>query len=235
MDAQGRTTAVLAVPSSKTGTGREVIDFNPGDVGIFLSRISGALPEAIRVVGSVIVNQNYDISQPASIGSRSSFGGNLELGIPLSLGIQAGCFVDTGMIADTTGDGRQDVRIDQELLNKANWGRLHVDVDNGLPLDVKLKLRFLDRAKRPLFDLPQASADTISVYAGILSGGDVQMPTLSQIRFDLTPAEIRRFNEVNLVALAVTLNTPAAGVVNFRSTDRIRVRVWIELSEQVNP
>lgn len=234
-DRTGKITAVLPVPSSKVGTGTEPIDFVESDVGAFLSQISGALPDSIRVVGSVILNQNYDISTPSSIGRNSSFGGQLDFGIPLSLGILGGALTDTATISDTTGDGVKDARIDQAVLDQSNWARLHIDIDNGLPIDVKLKMGFMDLMKRQLFDLPQGAGDSITVQAGLMSGGDVVAPATARVVLELGPAEIRRFNEAQLVACGLAFGTPGGGVANFRTTDRIGLRVWLELSEQVKP
>jgi hypothetical protein len=199
-DRLGRTTAVLPVPSNKMGTGTEVIDFVQSDVGAFLSQIAGDLPDSIRVVGSVILNQNYDTGTPACVGRTSSFGGDLDFGIPLSLGITGGMVCDTATVSDTTGDGVKDSRVDQKLLDQSNWARLHIDVDNGLPLEVKLKLGFLDLTKHRLFDIPQASGDSITVLGGLVSGGDVQSATTSHIVLELQPSEIRQINAAQLVS-----------------------------------
>jgi hypothetical protein len=231
---QGQRIATLPVPSKSGGTGREIIDFSPQDVGAFLSQISGALPDSIRVVGSVILNQNYDLSQPIGLGRNSSFGGSLDFGIPMNLAIQNGSLVDTTTVADTTGDGQSDSRIDSKTLDNARTGRLHVEFENGLPLEARLKVRFLNRQRQQLLMIPQAAGDSITVLGGVVAGGDVQLPTLSQLMIELSGAEMKTFNDIDLAIIGLSFSTPA-GIVNFRSTDKVHLRMWVEVIEQVQP
>jgi hypothetical protein len=233
-DGAGRT-VTLQMPVTKGTSGLGTIAFAPGDVGGFLSMISGNLPDSLRVVGHVWLNPDFDTTAPAAIGRNCSFAGNVNLSVPLSMRIADGVFADTLVMGDTTGDGTADSRIDPAQLNDFNSGRMFVEIDNGLPLAVKVKMVMLDRNRRPLLVIPQSEGDSIAIAAGIIAGGDVQASTRSSRIVELQNAELRSLNAADFVQVGVAVNTPGTGAVNFNSTDRVRVRVWTQLSYRVKP
>jgi len=228
-------TVTLQVPVTKGTGGLGAITFAPGDVGGFLSQISGNLPDSLRVVGHVWLNPDFDTTAPAAIGRNCSFAGNVHLSVPLSVRIADGVFADTLVMGDTTGDGTADHRIDPRQLNDFNSGRMFVEIDNGLPMGVKVKLTLLDRNRKPLLVIPQSEGDSITIAAGILAGGDVQAPARSSRFVELQNAELQSLNVADFVQLGVAVNTPGLGPVNFNTTDRVRVRVWTQFSYRVKP
>jgi len=233
-DRTGKTVS-LQMPVTKGTTGLGTIAFAPGDVGGFLSQISGNLPDSLRVVGTVWLNPDFDTTAPAAIGRNCSFAGNVNLSVPLSMRITDGVFADTLVMGDTTGDGAADHRIDPTQLNDFNSGRMFVEIDNGLPMGVKIKLTLLDRSRRPLLVIPQSEGDSITIVAGILAGGDVQAPARSSRFVEMQNTELRSLNVADFVQVGVAVNTPGSGAVNFNATDRVRVRVWTQLSYRVKP
>jgi hypothetical protein len=138
-------------------------------------------------------------------------------------------------MGDTTGDGTADSRIDPAQLDNFNSGRMFVEIDNGLPLAVKIKMVMLDRNRRPLLVIPQSEGDSIAIAAGIIAGGDVQASARSSRIVELQNVELRSLNAADFVQVGVAVNTPGTGAVNFNSTDRVRVRVWTQLSYRVKP
>jgi hypothetical protein len=228
-------TVTLQVPVTKGTGGLGAITFAPGDVGGFLSQISGNLPDSLRVVGHVWLNPDFDTTAPAAIGRNCSFAGNVHLSVPLSVRIADGVFADTLVMGDTTGDGAADHRIDPRQLNDFNSGRMFVEIDNGLPMGVKVKLTLLDRNRRPLLVIPQSEGDSITIAAGIVAGGDVQASARFSRFVELQNAELQSLNVADFVQLGVAVNTPGLGPVNFNTTDRVRIRVWTQLSYRVKP
>jgi hypothetical protein len=228
-------TVSLQMPVTKGANGLGTIAFAPGDVGGFLSQISGNLPDSLRVVGNVVLNPDFDTTAPAAIGRNCSFAGNVNLSVPLSMRISDGVFAETLVMGDTTGDGTADHRIDPKELSSFNAGRMFVEIDNGLPLGVKIKLVLLDRNRKPLLVIPQSEGDSITIAAGIVAGGDVQAPAHSSRFVELQNAEIQSLNVADFVQMGVAISTPGSGPVNFNTTDRVRVRVWTQFSYRVKP
>jgi hypothetical protein len=112
---------------------------------------------------------------------------------------------------------------------------MHIEIDNGLPMGVKVKVVLLDRAHRPLLAVPQTEGDSVAITAGIVSNGDVQASTRSSRILELKGSEVQMFNKAEFVQVSLGVATPGDAAVNFRTTDNVRIRVWSEFSYRVNP
>ncbi len=228
-------TVTLDVPVTKGTQGLDAISFVSGDVGRFLTSVSGALPDSLRVVGTIVLNPDYDTTAPACVGRNCSFAGDLDLSIPMSLRMVNGQFADTLVMGDTTGDGSSDKRIDDKTLNDVNYGQLHVVIDNALPLDVKVKIGLLDRFCSMVLAVPQTEGDSIAIVSGALMNGDVQASSRSTRTIELLGTEIRQFNLADLVKIDMALSTGGDVPVNLRTTDHVKVRMWTQFSYRVKP
>ncbi len=227
--------SVLQVTSDKGGTGLDVIEFNPTDVGTFISRLAGGFPDSMRVTGIVDVNPSYDTGTLGRVGRHSSIAGVLDLSVPLTLSIPNGLLSDTTTIGDTTGDGMADRRIDERTLERVNRGEVFLEVENGLPVALSVKMGLLDRAGRVLLWIPQAAGDSIVVPSATVSQGDVRSPMVTSSSVSLTQEEIGHFNVAELVIFAIGLQTAQGDVVNFRVSDTVRIRSWAQLSYRMDP
>jgi hypothetical protein len=229
----GQILSEMNVPRQKMSGTLPPIDFLPGDVGRFLSAISGRLPDSLRVSGAVLINPDYDLSAQA-LGSRSWFGGQVQVSFPLTCSLTGGLFADTASIGDTSGSGQGHTLVDGSTAADINSITLHVVVDNAIPLQVAMKLHFLDGAKRLLLSLPQSAGDSITIPAPVVSGGAVQSPVHAERIVQLTGTEVGQFNKAYSVAYSMEIATAGSGVVQFGSTQTIHIRVWAEFSYQVN-
>lgn len=225
----------LQMPVTKGAIGLNPIDFAQGDVGNFLTRVSGNIPDSLRVIGTVVLNPDYDTTMLAYVGRNGSFAGNVDLSLPMSLRIVDGCFADTLVMGDTTADGTTDYLVDPKTMSDVNSGRMHLEIDNGLPMAVKIKVVLLDNAHRPVLTLPQTEGDSLEIGAGVVVNGDVQASTHSSRIIELQRTEVALFNSAAYVHVAVGVVTPGNAAVNFRTTDKVHVRVWSEFSYRVNP
>jgi hypothetical protein len=231
---RGELLSEMDVPQTKMSGTLQPIDFVPGDVGRFLSTISGQLPDSLRVRGAVLVNPDYDVSAPQSIGSRSWFGGQVQVSFPLTCSLTGGQFRDTASIGDTSGTGQEHTLVDTKTAGDVNSIKLHVVIDNAIPLQVALKLQLLDRAQRPLISLPQTAGDSIRIPAPAVLGGTVQSPTHAERIIQLAGTEVQQFNSAYSVAYDLEISTAGTAAVRFESTATIKIRVWAEFSYQVN-
>ena len=231
---RGQLLSELDVPQTRMGGGLQTIDLVPGEVGRFLSSISGQLPDSLRVRGAVLVNPDYDISAPQSVGSRSWFGGQVQVSFPLTCSLSGGAFADTASIGDTSGSGQGHTLVDGKAAGDINSIRLHVLIDNAIPLQVALKLQCLDRTKRLLLVLPQSAGDSITIPAPVLLGGTVQSPSHAERIIQLAGTEVQQFNAASSIAYVLGISTAGSDPATFESTQSIRIRVWAEFSYQVN-
>ncbi len=225
----------LDVPVTKGALGATPIAFAAGDVGAFMSSLTGTLPDSLRVVGSIVINPDYDTTVATSIGRNCSFAADVDLAVPMSLSLSGGAFSDTLVLGDTTGDGNADKRIDEKTLADMNSGQLHVEIDNGTPLALKVKFGLMDRLRKTLLLVPQTEGDSIAINGGVVMNGDVYASSRSTFTINLSNIDIRQFNVADLVKVDLALATSGTGAVNFRTTDKVHVRVWTQFSYRVNP
>ena len=242
----GRTAAgdsvFLQVPQSqkRLQSGSDLVQFNPAEVGQFLSQFSGQLPERLRITGRVLVNPP-DAYMPTlagigRVGRNSSFGGNLDLQIPLMLGIVNGTYRDTLAIGDTTGDGYKDYTLNKSRLNDVNNGKMYVEVRNGMPVQLGVSLRLLGLSRQSLLVLPQSGQGVQITAAAVDGAGNVTLPAQSTSILEMNQSEIRQFNPAEFLTYSISLvTTPGSPAVRFRTTDFIRIRIWSTLSYRVNP
>ena len=233
-DALGRV-VTLPVPVSKVSGALVPIEFAPSDVGNFLSQISGKLPDSLQLVGTVVLNPDYDTLAVGSVGSRSTFGGSVALSVPLTVSIAGGAFADTVAWGDTTGDGNSDYQSNADLFKNINSGRVHLDVENGLPMAAAFMITLLDRDHRVVMSLPQTVGDSVAVPAAAVVAGEVIASTESRRVIALTQSEVRMFERAKYVRYGISLATPGTQPVSFRSNEFIKMRLWSEFSYQVQP
>lgn len=242
----GRTAAgdsvFLEVPASqkRLETGTDFVQFDPAEVGQFLGRFPGQLPERLRIAGRVLINPP-DVYLPTAagvgrVGRHSSFGGNLDLQVPLMLGIVNGTYRDTLDIGDTTADGYRDYTLNKDALNDVNHGTTYIEVLNGMPLQIGVSLRLLDRSRQSLLLVPQSGQGVQVTAASVDGAGNVVLPAQSRASFALNQSEVRQFIPAEFLTYSFSLvTTPGSPAVRFRTSDYVRVRIWSTLSYRVDP
>ncbi len=230
----------MTIPASqrRVASGQDFIHLDPSEVGRFLTQVSGKLPDSIRIVGRALVNPD-DVYLPnqagvGTVGSNSSIGGSVIVDLPLTLGIANGYVRDTLALGDTTGDGHKDFTLDKEKTKHLNSGKVYVEIENGLPVGVSVKLALLDRTQRLLLSVPQSGSPLTYAAASVDGDGNVVAPSKSTRVIELTAQEAEQYNPAELISYAVQMNTTDNGpAVKFKTTDNVRVRVWTHLKVKV--
>ena len=227
--------AVLQIPASqrRLNGGQGVIAFDEAAVGQFLSQISGGLPDSIRISGKVLVNP-ADVYYPGtagvrSIGSNCSFGGTVSLNVPLKVGFGGSTY------RDTLGVGNGEKRSTSGKTDGVNTGRVLMELDNALPMQVGVKLRLLDLARQGMLSIPQSGQPVEITSASVDGDGNVTIPAHSKVVLELNHDEAQLVSPAEYVEYTLDLSTsPASPAVWFKTTDYIHVRCWSEISYGVN-
>ena len=167
-------------------------------------------------------------ADPAYVGRRSGSGG---VSSPLAFSSTGGLFADTVSIEDGSGQGH--TFVDSQNVRDISSMKVHVVVDNAIPLQVTLKLEFLDGSKQVLIAIPQSAGDSIIVSAPTVTGGTVHSPSHTERVIELADSEIQQFNSAYSLAYFLQISNPGTGVV-LESTSTIKIRVWAEFFYQVN-
>ena len=231
----------LQVPPSarrvQPGTG--AITFDGAEVGQFLSQLSQKLPDSIRITGSALVNPQDAYTPTMSgvgrVGSRCAIGGTMRLSIPMNIGIVDGMYRDTVAFDDTNGDGSKESNTDRDQFNNVNTGRVFIEVQNALPIQVSVSLRLLDHSKQSLLVIPQAAQVLQASGATVDAQGNVIAPAMTTLTFELNQQEVQQFVPAEYVTYAIGLETSQGSpTVSLRTSDYVRIRAWSEFSYRVN-
>ena len=228
----------LPATSGRIQPGSDSIAFDQSAVGSFLSQFSGHFPDSIRIIGRILVNppDAYQTGSIGSVSSRGIVGGSVQLEIPLRLRIDStSTFRDTVVIGDTAGNGFAVYTVNKNRINGINYGALHVDILNATPVQVEVNVKLLDNLKQSVLIIPQPGTQPIIVNAGVVDAdGNVTVPTHSTAVVSLTGAEVRTFNPAEYLAQTLTLRAAGNALVQFRTSDYVRIRLWSDLSYRVN-
>lgn len=213
------------------------IAFDGAEVGRFLTQLSGKLPDSLRISGNVLVNPPDCYSRGAagagSVGRNSSLSGSITLSIPMNIGITQATYRDTtGFGVTEDGSGKKP---GQSELANVNGAKLFVEVQNGLPAQVGVKVFLLDAMHRRLLTLPQ-SGQSLQVNAATVDAqGIAAAPGISTLTIDLSHAEAQLYIPAEYVEYELDFSTASGGSpMVFLTSDAVRVRVWTQCSYGVN-
>ena len=229
----------VPVSQRRVQSGPDVVLFDQGEFGGFLSQFSSGLPQEFRVEGRALVNPPdcYDPSPGGvgAIGSHGSLSGKADIEIPLVMGIVNGTYRDTIALGDTTADGHKDYSIDKKQINNVSSGLITIEVKNAMPVQVGALFQLLDIGKQSLLRIPQ-SGSLLSVSAASVDGqGNVTVPASSTASFQLNESEVRQFNPAEYVTVTFSMATTAgAPMVRFKTSDSVHVRSWTVLRYRTN-
>ncbi len=230
----------ISIPAGerRVNPGGNTISLDPAQVGQFLGQISQSFPESLVVVGNILVNPpdvySPTLSGVGSIGPTSGFRGTIDLDLPLIVGVTSGVVRDTVAFGDSDGDGETDFDIDRSTFDRLNYGRVFFELTNGLPIEVRFRMHFLDQSLIRLLSVPQA-AEINAASAQIDGQGFVTLPSNVRAIIELNQDEVNKFHPSEFMGLEYFLATAGNGsIVRLRTIDSVRVRVWTTISLRAN-
>jgi hypothetical protein len=223
----------LALPAAQRrlepGTG--TITFDGAEVGQFLSQFSDGLPDSIQLSGAILVNPLDATDRNGHLSSTSFIKGSVSLAVPLNLGITSASYKDTVDFA--VGDKGTSEKPGSDQLSNVNSARLHVEFENGLPVGISVKIQLLNALHQPVLLLPQSGQSFDVLPASVDDQGFAVSATNSSFIVDLNHAEAQQYIPAQYVGVDVHMATTNGGVVSFRTTDQVKVRLWTECSYEV--
>ena len=151
----------------------------------------------------------------------------------VSLSNLSGVLEDTAMIGDSTGDGLTDRWVDANTAANLTAATAFVEVQNGIPGTLRIKLAMLDADGAILFWVPAGVGDSLVVDAPSIVDGDVVDPRSVTTALELPAANILQLNRVSRVAYAISAATPVDQSVNIHLTDQVVMRSWAQLTYRV--
>jgi hypothetical protein len=194
----------------------------PGDVVMPTWDVTLTVPvmNATYALGSIIV---LDSTMVDSLGTSSK----------VSVSNLAGILQDTTVIGDSTGDGQTDQWVDETTAEKLTAATAFVEVENGIPGTLRVKLAMLDAVGTVLFWVPAAQGDSLVIDAPDIVDGDVVAPRVTRTPLELSVDGLRQLSRVSRVAYTIAAETPAGQSVNVMLSDQVVMRSWAQLTYRV--
>lgn len=220
----------LEIPADQrrfSGTSHRIV-FNKNNSNIvnFINSFvgnTGELPEYITVSGSVFLNPNYEIGQ---VSSSDSIYGSVAINFPASFGISNAEFKDTSEVEKLSDETKKE-------LDKMNYGKLFVEIDNGIGIELKFRATILGFVIDSLISIPKIDNFTIPsapVDANGFSNGTSKFTNV----IELEKHEIQKLKNMKFIRSFISIATAENGkIVKFRTTDSIKVKIYGRLNYKV--
>ncbi len=181
------------------------------------------LPESYNVNTNFLINPDYT---SGSISSSDKVNGNVILDLPLNVGIKKGFFRDTLLVGDEKDDNGNKVDIDSTFLDRVQNGAVNFNLNNRIPIGLKLLIILLDKERRFIQYLP-ATGPVLVNPAQIGGDGFSTDAVQSKISINMNKNDIDNFNRAKYAVVELEINSlPSAPSVKIRNTDFIQVRVF---------
>jgi len=178
-----------------------------------------------------VMNQTYALASLVVL--DSGMVDSLGTSSKVSVTNLAGILEDTTVVGDSTGDGVTDLWVDGSTAERLTSATAFVEVENGIPGRLRVKLAMLDGSGAVLFWVPAQAGDSLTIDPPEIVNGDVVAPRTSQTPLELSIDDVRTINRVSRVAYAIAAGTPAGQSVNVSLSDRVVMRSWVQLTYRV--
>jgi hypothetical protein len=196
---------------------------NSNIVNFINSFASQELPEYLIVSGSVFLNPNYEVGR---VSSSDSVYGSVSVSFPASVGISNAVFEDTSEVNELSDESKKEI-------DKTNYGKLFVEIENGLGVDVRFRAKILGVTMDSLLSIPKDN-DFMINPAPIGSDGFSSGTTRYINVIELNRNEIQKFKDMKFVRSFISIATANnGGIVKFRTTDSLKVKIYGRVNYRV--
>jgi hypothetical protein len=196
---------------------------NSNIVNFINSFASQELPEYLIVSGSVFLNPNYEVGR---VSSSDSVYGSVSVSFPASVGISNAVFEDTSEVNELSDEAKKEI-------DKTNYGKLFVEIENGLGVDVRFRAKILGVTMDSLLSIPKDN-DFMINPAPVGSDGFSSGTTRYINVIELNRNEIQKFKDMKFVRSFISIATANnGGIVKFRTTDSLKVKIYGRVNYRV--
>ncbi len=196
---------------------------NSNIVNFINSFASQELPEYLIVTGSVFLNPNYEVGR---VSSSDSVYGSVSVSFPASVGISNAVFEDTSEVNELSDEAKKEI-------DKTNYGKLFVEIENGLGVDVRFRAKILGVTMDSLLSIPKYN-DFMINPAPVGSDGFSSGTTRYVNVIELNRDEIQKFKDMKFVRSFISIATANnGGIVKFRTTDSLKVKIYGRVNYRV--
>lgn len=186
---------------------------------LMTSRANIRLTEIPRRV-SVATQGRLIQNRPFFIERTSAVSGTAIMTIPLAVRVTGGRYTDTIPL-----DIRSAIETAQKNIDSAS---LFLQMLNRLPVEVLVRLHFLDASRKPLLTVP--SNEPLRLRSATLSASQASTPTPNEQTVSVNAQNLASLQNARYVALEAQFSTPAGQqFVRFQTSDFVRLRASLSL------
>ncbi len=204
-------------------THRIVLNKNNSNIVNFINSFaSEELPEYLLVTGYVFLNPNYEVG---NVSSNDSIYGSVSISFPASVGISNAVFRDTSEVEELSDEAKKQI-------DKANYGKLFVEIDNGLGIGLNFRAVILGVLVDSLISIPKDNDFSVlpaPVDANGFSSGTAKSVNFIELNWD----EIQKIKDMRFIRSFISIATTENKIVKFRTTDSIKVKIYGRLNYRV--
>lgn len=142
----------------------------------------------------------------------------------------------------TTGITEKDstISFDGKLLDQIKSGKMILTATNKVPLELSFQLKFLNKNKQPILQLPSTSSGKthyVIISAQTNANGRAIFPTISSLEIELTENQIIQLRDATTISLTIvgkTIGPNGPQFIELGSTDEFYISAVAQGSIQVN-
>lgn len=186
----------------------------------FFNTFAPQFPDEVYISSYILINRDY---KNGYIDVNDMLTASVQLDVPFQFGIRNGVVRDTLSVGD--GDGE----LDRALFDYFNYGRMYFETENGIPVEMDLRINLLDSNGVVLRQLPIAGEPSIGIEAApVNSSGYATGTSGRNVRvLELSREDIHILRETEMTELMLHINSSSESeAVVFRSRDSIRVNIF---------
>jgi hypothetical protein len=200
----------------------------------FLNSISGKIIKTIDFNIKPTFNPNYEV---VTITDTNSVTPSYTVEIPLKISINGGSLKDT---TDKLDPPSQD---DRKKANDIKKVRLFLDIENGIPAAVYMKVSIYDKNGNKLFDIPvnnnELKSDSLYVPAAYVdNNGKVTQAYKKFIIQELSTKEVDKYFDAYKAIIEAKLETSNSNNsvrVEFTTDQTIKIKGYVKMDVDLNP
>jgi len=203
-------------------------DFNSSDTKNITQFIS-YLPDSVMVSAVYYMNPN-NLSGTVAVGDSVKF--NASFYTTSIIAINNSSTTDTSSIGNISDQDRTNIR-------SAQYAYLNVNIQNGIPLDVSIKINIADSNHTTLFTLLNNTSNSDSSFtvsaANVDQNGEVTSQGVTNLKIQLDSTQTDLFSRSQYAIYTVSVQTPNAPTpVAIRPNDQIQIQVFGGVKYRVN-
>jgi len=183
------------------------------------------------IPNNVILNSDYIMNPDGTVGTVSA---QDSVKFSASFSTTSALAFQKSVITDTASTNISDK--DSKKISDAQSAYITLSVQNGIPLDTWLTIKFVDSNYVPLFTLKNSTSDTALSFssAPVNANGEVTGLQTSTMTIQLDSTQTQLLSRAHYLIYSATVQTNSGAIVSIRPNDVLQVSAYGGVKYHVN-